>query len=269
MPSTRVDAATVDAATSSARHFDMNSLDITDPRTIRAGPLTAGIFDVDGVLLASPHEQAWREALSGFADPARFTTAMYQAQVAGKPRLSGALAALEALGVPNATQLAVRYAQVKQEKLEELIKCGRVAAFPDALRFVQALAYLDFPCAAASSSKNANQMMRSIHLASGMSLLDAFKVNVCGRDLPHGKPSPDIFLLAARELGVAPMNCLVVEDAPAGIEAARAGSMTALGIARLRDTAALLASGADLVVTSLDQIAVDDLSGGRLCKHAT
>jgi beta-phosphoglucomutase len=269
MPLTRVDAATVDAAKSSAKHRDMKNLDITNARTTRSGPLTASIFDVDGVLLASPHEQAWREALSDLADPARFTTAMYQAQVAGKPRLRGARAALEALGVPNATQLAVRYAQVKQERLEELIKCGKVAAFPDALRFVQALVHLDFPCAAASSSKNANQMMRSIHLASGMTLLDAFKVNVCGRDLPHGKPSPDIFLLAARELGIAPMNCLVVEDAPAGIEAARAGSMTALGIARLHDTAGLLASGADLVVTSLDQIAANDLSGGRLCRCAT
>ncbi|MGA9216241.1 MAG: HAD family phosphatase, partial [Methylocella sp.] len=51
--------------------------------------LTAAIFDVDGVLLESPHERAWREALQGFADPDRFTAAMYQAHVAGKPRLSG------------------------------------------------------------------------------------------------------------------------------------------------------------------------------------
>ena len=71
------------------------------------GPLLAAvIFDVDGVLLASPHERAWHEALAGLADPARFTTAMYQAQVAGKPRLDGARAALEALGVPEAVQQA-------------------------------------------------------------------------------------------------------------------------------------------------------------------
>lgn len=57
--------------------------------------LTAAIFDVDGVLLASPHERAWREALQGIADPKRFTTAMYQAAVAGKPRLARAVAALD------------------------------------------------------------------------------------------------------------------------------------------------------------------------------
>ena len=51
-----------------------------------AGPrrrLLAAIFDVDGVLVASPHERAWRESLAGYADPARFTTEFYQAQVAG------------------------------------------------------------------------------------------------------------------------------------------------------------------------------------------
>ena len=79
------------------------------------GPLQACIFDVDGVLLASPHERAWREALRGFAEPERFTTAMYQAVVAGKPRMSGARAALEALGVPDAAHQAVAYAEHKQK----------------------------------------------------------------------------------------------------------------------------------------------------------
>ena len=51
------------------------------------------------VLVASPHERAWREALRGITDPARFTTELYQAYVAGKPRLSGARAALEQLGI--------------------------------------------------------------------------------------------------------------------------------------------------------------------------
>ena len=80
----------------------MIALQTTKPRSDSPPALTAAIFDVDGVLLASPHERAWREALQGFADPDHFTTTMYQAHVAGKPRLSGALAALEALGVPDA-----------------------------------------------------------------------------------------------------------------------------------------------------------------------
>jgi beta-phosphoglucomutase len=154
--------------------------------------------------LASPHERAWREALRGFADPGRFTTAMYRAHVAGKPRLRGARAALEALGVPDARRQAVAYAERKQKRLEELIDAGSVAAFPDALRFVQAVGALGRRMAVASSSKNATRMIQSIQLDSGRSLLDVFSVNVCGRDLRQGKPNPEIFLLAAAELRVEP-----------------------------------------------------------------
>ena len=129
----------------------MTVRDSQTPTPIQTGPLKAAIFDVDGVLLASPHEQAWREALRGFAEPVQFTSALYQAHVAGKPRLSGARAALEALGVPDADRQAISYADRKQKRLEELIEEGSIAAFPDALRFVQALGALGWPMAVASS----------------------------------------------------------------------------------------------------------------------
>jgi len=230
------------------------------------GMLTACIFDVDGVLLASPHERAWREALGGLAQPDRFTTEMYQAHVAGKPRLSGARAALEALGVADGAGQAAAYAERKQKRLEELIEAGSVAAFPDALPFVQAVRKAGWRMAVASSSKNANAMMRLIRLDSGQTLLDVFHVNVCGRDLRRGKPDPEIFLLAAAELHVPAAQCCVVEDAPAGIEAARAGHMAALGVARHGDAALLRAAQADLVVTSLDDVAIATLAHG-LCRQ--
>jgi beta-phosphoglucomutase-like phosphatase (HAD superfamily) len=135
----------------------MTVLETAEPRSEQTQTLTAAIFDVDGVLLASPHERAWREALKGFADPGRFTTAMYEAHVAGKPRLSGARAALEALGVREAARQAATYAEHKQRRLEELIHAGSVAAFPDALRFVQAVGALGWPMAVASSSKKKRQ----------------------------------------------------------------------------------------------------------------
>jgi len=230
--------------------------------------LNAGIFDVDGVLLASPHEQAWRDALKGFADPTAFTTAVYQARVAGKPRLDGARAALKAMGVTDPDRKAPAYAEAKQARLEVLIKRGAVKAFPDALRFVQAVHDLGWPMGVASSSKNANAMMKPIRLASGLRLLDAFSANVCGRDLKHGKPDPELFLLAASELHISPQQCFVVEDAPAGIEAALAGGMTGLGVARLGDMGLLRAVKADLVVTSLDEVALVELASGRLCRTA-
>jgi beta-phosphoglucomutase len=229
--------------------------------------LAAAIFDVDGVLLASPHERAWREALPGFADPDRFTTAMYQAYVAGMPRLSGAQAALEQLGVADAARQAVAYAERKQKRLEELIATKSFTAFPDAIRFVRAMKRLGFSMAVASSSKNASQMMALIPFNSAESLLDVFTVNVCGRDLRRGKPNPEIFLLAATELGIAPARCFVIEDAPAGIQAARAGGMAALGVARLHDAALLRDARADLIVGSLDEIEIAQLAKGRLHRH--
>jgi beta-phosphoglucomutase len=230
--------------------------------------LAAAIFDVDGVLLDSPHERAWREALQGIVDPNRFTTAMYQAHVAGKPRLSGARAALLQLGAPDVDQQAIVYAQRKQKRLEALIAAGSFTAYPDAIRFVLSVKALGFRMAVASSSRNANQMLRLIQLNAGQTLFDAFSANVCGRDLCQGKPNPAIFLLAAAELGIEPEVCLVVEDAPAGIRAARAGRMTALGVARHLDTALLRVEAADLVVNNLDEVAVGELALGRLCRRS-
>ncbi len=220
----------------------------------------AAIFDVDGVLLASPHEQAWREALVGLADPALFTTALYQAAVAGKPRGAGALSALLALGVADAAGLAPAYATRKQARLEQLVRAGAVQAFPDAIRLVCSLRRLGWPMAVASSSKNANAMLRAIVAEPGRSLFEMFEVNVCGRDLAHGKPDPEIFLLAAAGLKLAPSQCIVLEDAPAGIEAARACGMRSIGVARLDDAAGLRAAHADLVVTSLDEVPVQALA---------
>ena len=227
--------------------------------------LTAGIFDVDGVLLDSPHERAWREALAGFAEPARFTTAFYQAHVAGRPRLDGAHATLAALGVPDAGGVAELFAERKQARLEGLIKAGCVTAYPDALRFLMRVQAQGWRVAAASSSKNANPMMQLIPAGPHRVLLELFDANVCGRDLQRGKPAPDIYLLAAFELHTPPAQCFVVEDAPAGIQAARAGGMTAIGVARHGDAAGLWAAGAHLVVTSLDAVTLDTLTEGLPC----
>jgi beta-phosphoglucomutase len=111
-------------------------------------------------------------------------------------------------------------------------------------------------------------MMKLVRLDADHSLLEVFGSNVCGRDLKQGKPNPEIFLLAAADLPAAPGNCFVVEDAPAGIEAACAGGMTGLGVARLHDADSLRAAGASLVVTSLDEVSIEELSRGRLCRRA-
>jgi len=229
---------------------------------------TGAILDVDGVLLASPHERAWREALDGFADPAAFTPELYRSQVAGKPRRDGALAALVSLGVRDAEVRAEDYAARKQARLEALIAEGRIHAFLDALRFVLALKEEGLRVAAASSSKNATAMMRAIPMETGGTLLDALDVDLSGRAVAHGKPAPDLFLAAAEALGIAPSACFVAEDATAGVRAAKAGGIRALGVARFGETASLEAAGADLVVASLEEVDLQALGEGRLARRA-
>jgi beta-phosphoglucomutase-like phosphatase (HAD superfamily) len=251
------------------------------------------IFDVDGVLVDSPHEKAWRDSLRELMDsdwsdirdrtswsPEAFTPRVYEEQMSGKPRMSGARAALEYFHIPDDEEehRLAEYAERKQETVVRLIEAGDFTAFPDALRFIIAVKDSGLRVAAASSSKNAKLFLRQIRLDSfavqqgissptlrtGMTLLDYFDADVSGRDFAHGKPDPEMFLTAAQELGVPPQRAIVMEDAPAGVQAARAGEMGAIGIARKDDAALLAAAGADIVVKTLDDVDLNALLDGRL-----
>ena len=249
------------------------------------------VFDVDGVLVDSPHEQAWREGLRQLMEndwsdirpqttyaPEKFTPEVYQRVMSGKPRYAGAQAALEYFGVPDAERRAREYGDRKQVMIVELIEASQFHAYPDALRFVLAVKDAGLRIAAASSSKNANAFLERIRLDEfaedvglgydfvrpGYTLLDILDANVSGRDFEQGKPHPEIFLTAAEELGLPPAEYFVVEDAANGVQAAKAGNMAALGLARADDEEMLAAANADLVVTTLDDVSLDALAEGRL-----
>jgi trehalose/maltose hydrolase-like predicted phosphorylase/beta-phosphoglucomutase-like phosphatase (HAD superfamily) len=249
------------------------------------------IFDVDGVLVDSPHELAWRESFRMLMEtewhdirdqtswtPERFTPAVYQQVMAGKPRMAGARAAMEHFGVPDIDARVEQYAAAKQTQVVELIEGGRFMAFPDALRFILAVKQMGIRVAAASSSKNAKLFLERIRLDTfaaeqrldydfirpQMTLAELFDADISGRDFPKGKPDPAIFLTAAQELGVRPAGCFVVEDATSGIQAAKAGKMAAIGVARLGDEELLADAGADLVVPTLDDVSLRALAEVRL-----
>jgi beta-phosphoglucomutase len=101
----------------------------------------------------------------------------------------------------------------------------------------------------------------------GLTLLEFFDADVSGRDFAHGKPDPEMFLTAANELGAAPEDSFVIEDAEAGVQAAKAGSMGAIGIARADDAELLAAAHADIVVTTLDDVDLSALAEGRLARR--
>ena len=241
-----------------------------------------GIFDIDGVVLDTPHERAWREALDQLMAgswhdlasqttyaPGGFTSQVYQEQVAGKPRDAGAAAALAYFGIPDPDGARTRqYAERKQQILEQLAAAGDFHAYDDAVIFVLRVKAAGIRICAASSSKNADGFLRAVSVADfaarynlqypfveqRTTLLDLFDADVDGSDVPHGKPAPDLYLAAARALRLETTQCFVVEDAPAGIAAAKAGGMYGIGVARHADAADLRASGADLVVERLDTL---------------
>src|SRR5215210_2449464 len=256
-----------------------------------ANGFRGAIFDVDGVLVDSPHEKAWREGLRQLMEgewsdirdqtswaPDAFTPQVYQREMSGKPRYKGAQAALEYFGVPDAERRAQEYGDRKQEMIVELIEAADFEEYPDALRFVLALKEAGVLIAAASSSKNAGAFLRLVRLDEfaqreglsydflrpGYTLLDILDGDVSGRDFEQGKPHPEIFLTAAKELGLPPRECFVVEDAANGVQAAKAGNMAALGLARAEDEELLEDAGADLVVTNRDDVSLDALAEGRL-----
>ena len=251
------------------------------------------IFDIDGVLVDSPHELAWRETLRELMEtswahirpqttwtPERFTSHVYQQVVAGKPRMSGARSALLYFGLPDDNELVEEYAERKQRMVVGLIEAGQFTAFPDALRLLLAVHAAGIRVAAASSSKNTGPMLSRVRLdrfaeeqglefdfiRTGQTVLDLIDADISGRSFKQGKPHPEIFLTAARELGLAPQTCFVVEDAVSGIAAAKAGGMAALGIARVDDSQLLSDAGADLVVTTLDEVDREPLLDGRLMR---
>jgi beta-phosphoglucomutase-like phosphatase (HAD superfamily) len=252
------------------------------------------IFDVDGVLVDSPHERAWRDALKELMEtqwsdvrpktsysPERFTPQVYQQVMSGKPRFSGAQAALEYFGVPDAERRSRTYGDRKQSMVIELIEAGEFTAYPDALRFIIAVKDAGIHVAAASSSKNAGLFLRKIrldtfaeengleseHVTPGLTLLEFFDADISGRDFAQGKPHPEIFLTGAQELGVPAEQCFVVEDAVSGIQAAKAGGMAALGLSRAHDEELLAAAEPDVLVTSLDDIDLGALAQGRLAQR--
>jgi len=259
--------------------------------SVQTTTFQGAIFDVDGVLVDSPHEQAWRESLrelmeGDWRDVAgqtswsaeRFTPQVYQEVMSGKPRMAGALAAMRYFDVPDPERRAQVYADHKQKLVVALIKAGDFEAYPDALRFVLAVRDARIPIAAASSSKNADLFLEQIRLDTfagqqglrydfvhaGLTLKDFFDVDISGRDFKQGKPNPEIFLTGAHELGAPPQACFVVEDAVSGVQAAKTGGMAALGVARAEDAAILAAAHADLVVESLDEVDIGCLHRGQL-----
>jgi sugar-phosphatase len=173
---------------------------------------SAVLFDLDGVLVDSTAfvELQWRRWASARGlRPEPFLRVCH-----GRRALETIRIAAPDLDAEAEARALVPEAEPESSSLEPL---------PGAIRLLDALPPQTWAVATSGPRPTATSRLRRAGLP-------VPTVMVCAEDVTRGKPSPDAYLLAARELGVSPPDCLVVEDAPAGVQAARAAGMRVVGL---------------------------------------
>ena len=186
--------------------------------------LKAIIFDLDGVIVSTDeyHYLAWKRLAEGENIP-------YSRTVNERQRGVSRMESLEVL----LEQAEKSY--TKEEKAELAArKNGYYIEFINGIKpsdilsgvlnFIEAAKQCDILCAIGSSSKNTPAILQGV-LLSGF-----FDAVADGNDIKNSKPHPEVFLLAAEKLGVDPVECAVIEDAEAGIVAAKAAGMFAVAV---------------------------------------
>jgi len=233
--------------------------------------IEAGLFDMDGVLTqtAKVHAAAWKEMFDGYLEQRARATGEeftpfdddsdYDRYVDGKPRYDGVRDFLASRGIhlpdgskddgPDAETVAA-LGNRKNEFVQRLIREKGVEAYPGSIDYVKAAREAGIKTAVVSSSANTREVLE----AAG--ILDLFEDIVDGHAVEDrglkGKPAPDTFLAAAKDLGVDREQAAVFEDALAGVAAGRAGGFgVVVGVNRSDQAEALREHGADVVVDDL------------------
>jgi beta-phosphoglucomutase len=189
----------------------------------------AVIFDIDGTLVDNMHLHA--EAFGVFAKRHGLPplTQADRARLDGR-RNSEIFPILFKREVPRDEWLA--YEHEKEGLYRELSK-GRLSPMKGLLELIDRLRGDRIPMALATSAPKANV----VHTLAELDLASAFPVIVRGDEVARGKPAPDVFIEAARRLGIDPADCLVFEDAPMGVEAAKAAGMSVVALTTSFDEA--------------------------------
>jgi beta-phosphoglucomutase len=204
----------------------------------------AVIWDLDGTLIDSSayHWEAWQAVMQ--TENFSLTYEQYVADF-GKRNdeiLRGRL------GADFPDHEISRISLAKEEKYRELIRTKGLELLPGAQDWLARLQADGWMQALGTSAPRGN--IDAVFVALGVERY--FDAVMSSEEVKHGKPHPDVFLAAAGKLNAAPGNCIVIEDAPAGIEAARRAGMKSIGV---RTTHPDLQ--ADWVFQTLDQLPLD------------
>jgi beta-phosphoglucomutase len=204
----------------------------------KAASIAAVIFDLDGVLADTIelHYRSWQRVADEFDLP--FDRAGYD-QILGRNREDSVDYLLGERQVSDSTRSQML--QLKNDYYLELLEHLQPSdLLPGVDRLLQELQTENIAIALGSSSKNAEIVLEKLGVR------HLFQEVADGASVDNPKPAPDVFFKAAALLGISPQNCLVVEDASAGVDAALAAGMTVLGVGPQERL-----NHADLVVKSL------------------
>ena len=184
----------------------------------------AVIFDLDGVICFTDkyHYQAWKalaDRLGIFFDET------INDRLRGVSRMASLDIILERSEKIYTQEEKAAFTEEKNNTYRELLRQLTPADLSSEVRrTLEKLRVRGYLLAIGSSSKNTKFILQQLGLG------DFFDAISDGTDITHSKPDPEVFLSAAKKLGVPPADCAVVEDAKAGVEAAKAGGMTALAL---------------------------------------
>lgn len=211
--------------------------------------IKACIFDLDGVVVdtAKYHYLAWKR----LANQLGFDFSEHDNEkLKGVSRMESLEIMLNVGKVSLSMEQKVFYAEMKNQWYREFILAMKPdEVLPGAIDLFKALREKGIKIALGSASKNAQTILDRTNISS------YFDVVIDGNKTQKAKPNPEVILLAANGLGVLPQDCIVFEDAEAGIEAAVNAGMKCVGIGR-----AEILGKANMVIDGLHQMSIDKLN---------
>lgn len=209
-------------------------------------PIKGFIFDLDGVLTdtAEYHYRGWKRLAEEYGIP--FTREDNEA-LRGIPRRESLMLILKERQFPE-EQLLEMMDRKNQYYLDFIREISPGDLLPGARELLEEIRAAGLKSALGSASKNASEVIERLGIAH---LLDAI---ADGHSVERQKPAPDLFLHAADQLALSPAECVVVEDAASGIEAARAGGFRSVGLGGRERV-----GRADVILASLEGVHLRDL----------
>jgi beta-phosphoglucomutase family hydrolase len=218
----------------------------------------AALWDLDGVIADTEefHYQAWRDVFA--KKGVDFTMAEFMRHFGQRhdtiirDTLGDSVTPAELIAI-NAEKQADYRRRV----------ADHIQPLPGAIALIRSIQEHGIKQAIASSSPQENIVI----ILRGLGIENCFQAITWGTEVPEGKPSPQIYLLAARKLGIKPANCVVFEDALAGVDGAKRAGMKCVAVTNSHPESKL--QKADLIVDTLEAVSVADLVALFRSSHKT